>query len=396
MADAGPPTALVVDDDQLGRLFLRALLDRAGFAVTLAASGDEALRMFSPEAFDVVFMDMQMPGIDGVETTRRLKAACGEQFTPVIFVTGSGDEQSLVRAIRAGGDDFLVKPVVPEVLLAKLDAMTRIRAIHERTRQLYGRVMRDQRMALEVFDRNVAARNVDSPAVRSRIIPAEIFSGDLLLTAVSPRGCLHVLVGDFTGHGLAAAIGAMPLAETFRSAVTDEANSTTLLERMNRKALETLPRGNFLAAAHINVELATAKVSVTNCGLPPVFLCGSAGIRARFESRCFALGIVEDLQFEDAVTMLEFAQGERVVIATDGVSEAVNPAGEAFGEARLENLLAGLLASGNNAPELICAALDAFRDNVPFADDVSVVELTLAAALLAPTLKSAKPIPQFS
>ena len=60
-----------------------------------------------PEEFDVVFMDVLMPGIDGIETTRRLKQACGEIFVPVIFVTGTGDEQRMARAIDAGGDDFL-------------------------------------------------------------------------------------------------------------------------------------------------------------------------------------------------------------------------------------------------------------------------------------------------
>ena len=72
MPDARMPNALVVDDDITGRSFLRALLKRAGYAVEVAASGEAALAMFQPGAFDVVFMDLLMPGIDGIETTRRL------------------------------------------------------------------------------------------------------------------------------------------------------------------------------------------------------------------------------------------------------------------------------------------------------------------------------------
>jgi CheY-like chemotaxis protein len=384
MIEPKKQTALVVDDDATGRAFLRALLRRAGYHVEVATSGEEALQMFTPGAFEVVFMDIRMPGLDGIETTRRLKATAGEVFTPVIFVTGAGDEQSLVRAIQAGGDDFLAKPVTADVLLAKLGAMERIRVVHERTRSLYQRVMEDQHLALEVFDRSVAARSFASPAVKSRIIPAEVFSGDVVLTARSPLGRLHVLVGDFTGHGLAAALGAMPLADTFRVAVGEELALPAILERLNRNAADALPRGHFLALAMIVIDNLAGMVSLANCSLPPILLCGSSGVRARFESTSFPLGIVDDANFEDVPRVLSFEARDRVVVATDGASEAVNPAGEAFGEARFELLLADLCQGDDSAPDVIGAALDQFRGGTPFADDVTVVEVACAEAGVTP------------
>ena len=237
MSETRMPNALVVDDDITGRSFLRALLKRAGYAVEVAASGEAALEMFKPGAFDVVFMDLMMPGIDGIETTRRLKKIAGEVFTPVIFVTGASDEDSLVRAIEAGGDDFLGKPVTPGILLAKLSALERIRRVHARTHALYSRLIEDQESAREVFDRAVTQRAFTSPALRSRLIPAEVFSGDLLLAARSPEGRLHLLVGDFTGHGLAAALGAMPVAEAFRSMVMKGFAPELMLGELNASHL---------------------------------------------------------------------------------------------------------------------------------------------------------------
>jgi CheY-like chemotaxis protein len=380
MDEVNGKKALVVDDDATGRAFLRALLKRAGYVVDTANSGEEALEKFSPGVFEMVFMDIRMPGIDGIETTRRLKAAAREVFTPVIFVTGAGDEQSLVSAIRAGGDDFLVKPVVPEVLLAKLEAMSRIKAVHERTRRLYQRVMEDQHQALEVFDRSVAAKSVASPHIKYRIIPAEVFSGDLMLTAISPRGALHMLVGDFTGHGLAAALGAMPLADVFRASVEAGMVPAAILEQLNAKALDALPRGHFLAAALVTVDAAAGTVYVANCSLPPIYLCGEKGIGHRINSSMFPLGITADASYDEVGEVLPFAANERLVITTDGVSEAVNMEDEAFGESRLEDLLASLCGQGIAAPELVCAALDAFRGDTPFADDVSVVELSCSSA----------------
>jgi CheY-like chemotaxis protein len=269
MSDAPQLRALVVDDDVTGRAFLRALLKRAGYAVEVAPDGETALQMFRPDAYDVVFMDMMMPGMDGVETTLRIKQLADEIFTPVIFVTGAGDEESLVRAMDAGGDDFLTKPVTAGVLLAKLGAMQRIRALHERTRTLYARVVEDQEHAREVFERAVSARAVSSPALRSRLIPADVFSGDMLLSSRTPDGGLMVMVGDFTGHGLAAALGAVPAAEAFRLTVGAGHPAARVLAEINRRLADSLPRGHFLAAGIAYVDPYLGSVTLANCGLPP-------------------------------------------------------------------------------------------------------------------------------
>ena len=380
--------SLVVDDDPTGRAFLRALLRKTGYEVEVAASGEEALARFAPEKYDAIFMDVRMPGIDGIETTRRIKALAAGRFTPVIFVTGAGDEDSLVRAIDAGGDDFLVKPVTPAILLAKLCAMQRIRAVHEHTRTLLARMQEDQQQAHEVFDRAVLGKVHQSPALRSRLIAADVFSGDLLLSALSPRGRLHVLVGDFTGHGLAAALGAMPVADTFHAMVAGEAAPEAILDQLNGRLMDALPRGHFLAACLASVAPDLATLTVANCGLPPLLLYGPDGLRERIASASFALGIVKDAGFGAAFRTFSLTCGERLVIASDGVSETVNRDGDFFGEPRLEAALADHASRGDNAPATVLAALDSFRAGTPFADDVSIVEIIFIPALFASTTGS--------
>lgn len=394
MAEQRRQSALVVDDDGTGRAFLRALLRRAGYAVEVAVSGEEALARFVPAEFDVVFMDVVMPGIDGIETTRRLKQACGDIFVPVIFVTGIGDEQCMARAIDAGGDDFLSKPVTPEFLLAKLRAMARIRAVHESTRRLYARVRSDQEIAREVFDRAVLARAIVTPALRSRMIPAEIFSGDILLSARSPSDCLHVLFGDFTGHGLAAALGAMPVAEAFRAMVAKDIDPVSILEELNRKVAKALPRGYFLAANLVCVDRDLASVSVANCGMPSLLLCGRHGVRERIESTSVALGILADARFGEALRSFPIERGERLVMASDGVTEAIDAAGEAFGEARLEAVLALPDDGVIGAPLLVTATLDRFRGGTPFADDVSIAEICFSDELFPPAGEALQEAPE--
>ncbi|MPZ46394.1 MAG: response regulator [Betaproteobacteria bacterium] len=102
-------TALVVDDDPSARLLLESLLVRSGYQV--AVDGLEAVAQFAAHRASIVFMDMHMPTMDGLEAAKRIKALAGSEFVPVIFVSGAGDTADLVRSIDAGGDDFLVKPV---------------------------------------------------------------------------------------------------------------------------------------------------------------------------------------------------------------------------------------------------------------------------------------------
>jgi serine phosphatase RsbU (regulator of sigma subunit) len=167
-----------------------------------------------------------------------------------------------------------------------------------------------------------------------------------------------------------------------------------ILAHLNAKAMDALPRGHFLALALVVVDDDAGTVCVANCSLPPILLCGLTGIRHHVKSDMFALGIMADASFEGNCEVLPFVAGDRLVIATDGVTEAVDRAGQAFGESRLEALLATLCQYDAAAPDVVCAALDAFRGDSPFADDVSVVELTLAAVSCAPTTPSVVPVLQ--
>ena len=155
--------------------------------------------------------------------------------------------------------------------------------------------------------------------------------------------------------------------------------------RLSALVADALPRGHFLALALCSVRPGLNSLTVANCGLPPLLLCGQHGLRDRIESSNFALGIVRDACFDGAVRSMPIARGEYLVIASDGVSEAVNRVGEAFGEARLESLLALPDGASGGAPAVVSRALDLFRGGTPYADDVSVVELRFTQDLFGQT-----------
>ena len=104
------PTVLVVDDDDMARVLMRAALVKAGFDVRLASGGEQALAMFREAAADMVMLDVDMPGLDGHEVCVRLRAEAGEQL-PIVMVTGVNDLQSIDRAYHVGATDFIAKPI---------------------------------------------------------------------------------------------------------------------------------------------------------------------------------------------------------------------------------------------------------------------------------------------
>jgi len=104
------PRILVVDDDATARLMMRAALRKAGYDVVLAVDGEDALRQFSAAAFDLVMLDVEMPGLSGYEVCARMRAA-SDDLVPIAMVTGMDDVQSVERAYEIGATDFIPKPL---------------------------------------------------------------------------------------------------------------------------------------------------------------------------------------------------------------------------------------------------------------------------------------------
>jgi CheY-like chemotaxis protein len=108
------PQVLVIDDDAVvGRSFERVLTEK-GYEVDMALSGEEGLKDMDTTEYDVVFTDIKMPGIDGIEVAERIKAKC--PWTPVVVITGYGTEENEARASVLGVNGFVRKPLTPEMI----------------------------------------------------------------------------------------------------------------------------------------------------------------------------------------------------------------------------------------------------------------------------------------
>jgi len=213
---------LIADDNQIDRMVLSRIVRNQGYQVFEAENGALAIEAFEQHQPDIVLLDVMMPVMGGREAARQIKTLAGEDFVPVIFLTSLTDAQSLADCLESGGDDFLSKPYNHIILQAKINSFYRMRDMNRTLQkqrdtiaQNNEHLMHEQHVAKAVFDNVAHAGCLSSPNIRYMLSPLAVFNGDVLLAAHKPAGGMHVLLGDFTGHGLPAAIGAMPLAEIF-------------------------------------------------------------------------------------------------------------------------------------------------------------------------------------
>lgn len=136
------PTILVCDDKDDTREAIIAYLDFEGFVVRRAENGMEALAAINESLPDLVLLDGMMPGMDGLDVLKTLRAGAETADLPVIMVTARGDTSDVARALKSGVTDYLVKPVQLELLVSRVRSALRLRALEAERRALTGRLKR--------------------------------------------------------------------------------------------------------------------------------------------------------------------------------------------------------------------------------------------------------------
>jgi len=122
-------TILVIEDEEDIAELIRYNLEREGYRIFHAESGELGLQSLRRHHPDLLLLDLMLPGMDGLEVCKRVKADVASAETPVIMVTARGEEADIVAGLELGADDYLTKPFSPRVLVARVRAVLRRRAI---------------------------------------------------------------------------------------------------------------------------------------------------------------------------------------------------------------------------------------------------------------------------
>ncbi|EXJ16126.1 SpoIIE family protein phosphatase [Imhoffiella purpurea] len=379
---------MVVDADEDSRGQLVGLLRSEGFDTLEADSGEGALDLFETSRSDMVFVDAHMPDMDGYETSRYLKTMAGDAFLPVVLTFCAEDDETLLACVRSGGDDFLLRPYDSLLLRMRILAMERMRdlqcailASSAPLAQLLDREYQEQVLAERVFSRAIRNRNVMSDLIAVLQRSSALFCGDLVLTQHLPDGGLRVLIGDFTGQGLAATIGALPVAEAFHAMTAKGVDDEEVLSEINGKLYELLPQDRFMSATLISVPGSGRYLHWWNGGMPSAWLRTAEGLY-ELSSHAVSLGVLPRLPKGDVPRRISVRPGDGLLIFSDGLLEARDVEGRSFDERCFRSVLSGWQHRRQVFPAL-AEALERHCEGVDQPDDIAMLEIPLESHLFS-------------
>lgn len=370
---------LVVDDQPINRQIICSFLKQ--HQLYQAGNGQEAIELFKQHEIDLIIMDIVMPVMDGYAAAKVLRDLIQDRYVPIIFLTARNDEASLAECIESGGDDFLAKPIKKTLLDAKINAHYRIRQL---TQQLYEQnqklrfhsalMDREHEIVEKVFANAMKQSFLDCENLRHYISPMSAFNGDIFLVTQSENQDLYVFLGDFTGHGLSAAIGSLPTSRIFFTMANKGLPVSEIAAEINDALEQFLPVGMFCAATLMHLDTSGQRLTVWSGGLPDAYIISPSGkLISPIQSTHMPLGALERAEFESDVQVFQMSPGQQVYLYTDGVVEARAADGEMFGQERFNQTLH---VDNPDRFQQVIDTLMAFRGAGAQNDDVSLVELT--------------------
>lgn len=368
------PIILIVDDTPENIDVLKGVLI-ADYQVRPATNGQTALKAVHIRPYpDLILLDIMMPGMDGYEVCRRLKADPITESIPVIFVTAKSEVADELEGLNLGAVDYIIKPFSIPIVLARVKTHLTLRSALLKLDEHNQALLQERELIENMIIKMRKADPFDARYLQYLISPVEVTAGDMLLATFAHDGRQLVLLGDFTGHGLSAAIGGPLVTYLFHSLAKSGALGEQIITEMNNQLCLRLPIGMFFAATLLEITPDRTNATLWNAGLPDTLLIRQGTVHTHFESGMYALGISSKLPVAKATTHFSLQAGDHLYIFSDGILEANNPQNDMFGLVRLEQFLLKVIAEEQVLTDLI-PLLDAHVGSCLHDDDITLVEV---------------------
>lgn len=314
---------MVIDDVEDNVQLLATTLERAGYTCVLARGGEEALAALELAVPDVVLLDYMMPGMDGPEVVRRMRAAPRTLEVPVIMLTASTLPDHVNAALTAGATDYITKPYARRLLLARVEATIRAsqdraalrRALH--TSGQHKLLLRELEEAAHVQRSRLPTMPCALPSfeLSGALVSGHHVGGDAYEVMSTGDGTTVVALIDVCGHGLAAALVAVTVTSQLRALCSSHALTDALKVLNGQLALDRANKFACIAIAELHADHAL----VVNAGLPPVALIRDGVCVQRVECGGTPPGLLDGAEYQSE--RCELQPGDRLVFASDGLTE---------------------------------------------------------------------------
>ena len=369
---------LLVDDTPANIQIALAILKDV-YQVRVATNGEKALELAAGKpAPDLILLDVMMPGIDGFEVCRRLKASDDTREIPVIFLTGQTEIEDETRGFEVGGVDYIHKPFSPAVVKARVHTHLVLRGMRQRLAEQLALIRRELETARQI---QLSILPHEKPCIAgidiaTRYLPMTEVAGDFYDFIFVDEKRFGAFVGDVSGHGTSAALIASMLKIALAAQSPVASDPALVLHGINQ-ALCGKFQGHFITAAYIFIDTEQQIIRYAGAGHPPLVLNDASNQTARaFEENGLMLGAFSFATYTSIE--MPFLPGMWALLYTDGILETANAAQEEFGIDRL-TLFAG--GNGNATPEALIDKLFAHlkqwddRETPAQEDDLTVLAI---------------------
>ncbi|HVK79949.1 MAG TPA: fused response regulator/phosphatase [Verrucomicrobiae bacterium] len=372
---------LLVDDAKANLDILVEGL-KADHKLSLALNGEQALQNAARTPPDLVLLDIVMPGLDGYEVCRRLRAMPETAEVPIMFLSSLEDVQNKTRGFEAGANDYLTKPFEMLEVKARVHSLLKAKAYSDAVKEQLAadlRVAREIQMGMLPHD-FTAVEKAYRVSFGAILEPAREVGGDLYGVCAAGPERLMIFLGDVSGKGIPASMFMVRAVSLARLLAREVAEPERILARLNDELSADNPSCMFVTFLCAVFEPATKRLTLANGGhCYPLLLPAVGPPRWIAKTLGTALGFDTGLEFDRLELTLD--DGDAVVFYTDGVSEAFNPESELYGNDRLladAGEFTGQSASATSAGLL--ARVRAFAAGASQSDDIAILTFKVNAA----------------
>ena len=375
---------LVADDDAANREMLARRLQRQGHRVTLASSGLEVLRLVRTQKFDLVLLDMIMPGLDGYQVLTRMKSDPAMADIPVIIISSLDQENNVARCIEAGAEDYVGKPFNSVFLRARIGACLERKRLRDQERKTFEALKKSQKILCDelaeaaAYVRSLLPPPLEDGPIRTawRFLPSTQLGGDAFGYHWLDERRFAAYVLDVCGHGVGAALLSVSVMNVLRNRSVpnvDFADPAAVLAALNLAFPMERQNNMFFTLWYGVISTDSRELSFSSGGHPPaVVLDPAQASPVMLRAPGAIIGGFPEARY--AIGKHTLTPGSRLYVFSDGVYELARSDGTTV---QLEEFVAELGKS--SAPKLdeVMAWAASVRAGAGFDDDLSILELVV-------------------
>jgi sigma-B regulation protein RsbU (phosphoserine phosphatase) len=379
---------LIVDDNEDNRYTLTRRLQREGYQnLTTAVDGQQALELLQTRSFDLVLLDVMMPGLNGYQVLERLRADDRLRHIPVIMISALDEVDSVIRCIELGAEDYLSKPFNPTLLRARVGASLEKKRLRDglvdALNQIECELQAARQIQLSMVPTEFVVPTSDQPVeIYATLEPARRVGGDLYDFFWGEDGRMYFVVADVSDKGAPAALFMARtktmirlVATLYRLADGAPMEPHLIVEKVNEGLSLENDQGMFVTVFLGILDPESATVSYCNAGHNRPYLLRTTDEVSIVDSpRSKPLGIRPTFTYH--TESFKLAPGDGLFVFTDGITEALNTANELFSDDRLEEALRALTTA--SAREMVSGVMErvrTFAAGAVQADDIAAMGL---------------------